>query len=115
MFKQPFVMRFDFIKERLRAPDLRQEPGGRLSQRQLNYLGERAAFSFASCREAKHLARTKCAPTPWSGITGITQGINDDLDRLIQMVQFSAGIGEWLEIKMRRQNLNGDLLDCVVI
>src|SRR6516164_6285960 len=33
----------------------------------------------------------------------------------MESVQFGAGVDERLEIKKRRQNLNGDLLDCVVL
>jgi hypothetical protein len=30
-------------------------------------------------------------------------------------VQLSTGIGEWLEIEMRRQNLDSDFFDCVIL
>jgi hypothetical protein len=47
-------------------------------------------------------------------IAGIAQGIDCDLDRLIQPVQFPAGVGVGLKIVVRGKNLAGNLTNRIV-
>jgi hypothetical protein len=49
------------------------------------------------------------------GLSGIAEGIEDNQDRLIQVVQLTTVIDVRTEIVVRRQNLNRDLLDRIIL
>jgi len=113
-FEQASVVGFDLFKERVRAPDLPQEVGGRLSRGQFGHFGERGLFRSVPRRGTDQPGRTELAMSARNRFAGIGERIDDDLDRLIQMIQFSSAVGKGFKIEVGRQDLARDLLDLFV-
>jgi len=81
-FEQASVVGFDLFKERVRAPDLPQEVGGRLSRGQLGHFGERGLFRSVPRRGTDQPGRTELAMSARNRFAGIGERIDDHLDRL---------------------------------